>query len=283
MVNEQNPLAQYFRGTSTYVQLPSCGFYSNPEDIVKSPDGLIEVFAMTTADELLFKSPDALLNGESIAKVISSCVPGIKNVHDLPMNDIEALLLAIRQLTYGNQIDFSATCPNCQTEKDFGIDINWLFENIKLLNNDEKVTVDNGLTIKVKPYVYASSVKGALLSFNEGKFLQMLIEEDLSDEDKSLKATESYNKAISLTMELLSSSIRSMHTIVDGVETLISDNPEHIDEWLHKASRKDTKLVENKIIELNYIGIPKTIKLECESCKNEWETAINFDPSHFFA
>ena len=92
MVNEQeqqqNPLSDYFRGTSAYIKLPSCGFYNDPGDIETSENGEIEIYPMTTSDELLFKSPDALLNGEAIAKVIQSCAPGIKNVKNLLMNNI---------------------------------------------------------------------------------------------------------------------------------------------------------------------------------------------------
>lgn len=278
MVNEQNPLSEFFRGTPTYIKLPSCGFYSESGDIDASVDGDIEVFPMTTADELLFKSPDALLNGESVAKVIQSCAPGIKNIYDLPMNDIEVLLLAIRQTTYGNQIDFSSQCPKCENVKDFGLDVGWLLDNISMMEADAQIELDNGLSVKVKPYTYSSSVSAAVLAFNEGKFLQMLMEEDLSDEEKASKATESYNKAINLTIELLAKSIISIHK--DG--KLITDNPDYIDEWLNKASRNDTKEVESKVKEINLIGVPKEMEIECDHCQNKWNTAINFDPSHFF-
>jgi len=281
MVNEeqQNPLSGYFRGTSTYIKLPSCGFYNDEGDIETSENGEIEIYPMTTSDELLFKSPDALLNGEAIAKVIQSCAPGIKNVKNLPMNDIEVLLLAVRQATYGSQIDFTSQCPKCENVKEFGIDITWLLDSITTLEPNAQVKLENGLIIKIKPYTYSSSVKAALLAFNEGKFLQMLIEEDLSDEEKAEKATVSYKKAVDLTIELLSKSIVSMH---DKDGKMITDNQDHINEWLNKSSRNDTKEIEKEIKILNETGVPKEIEVDCEKCDNVWKTAINFDPSHFF-
>ena len=280
MVNEpNNPLSQYFRGTSTFTGLPSCGFYNNPEDIVTSSDGEIEIFAMTTSDELLFKSPDALLNGESVAKVVQSCAPGIKNVYDLPMVDVEALLLAIRMATYGNQIDFSSECPECGHIQEFGVDIEWLLNNIVKLEPNAHVKLENKLVVNLRPYTYSSSVKAALLAFNESKFLQMLMEEELSDEEKAAKASASYKKAVELTMELLATSIVC---VKDEKGNLITDDPKFIFEWLNKISRKDTVVIENKIKDLNSKGIPKEVEIECDKCQHVWKTGINVDPSHFF-
>ncbi len=238
MVNEQNPLSDYFRGASVYIKLPSCGFYSKNGTVEPTVSGEIEVFPMTTSDELLFKSPDALLNGESIAKVIQSCSPAVKDVYDLPMNDVEALLLAIRQSTYGDQIDFSAKCPSCETVKEFGLSISWVLSDMQTLEPDKTVKLSNGLTIKVRPYSYKSSVKAALLAFNETQFLNMLIEEEISDEEKAKKATVSFNKAVNLTIELLANSILSVY---GKDKTLITDNPDFIKEWIEKASSADTK------------------------------------------
>ena len=280
MVNEQqNPLSSYFRGKSIYTKLPSCGHYNAPEDIEFTPDNEVEVFAMTTADELLFKSPDALLNGESVAKVIESCVPGIKHVRSLPMNDIEVLLLAIRLITYDHQIDFSSQCPECETVKEFGVDIEWLLGNMEFLEPNVQVKLDNGLVVRLKPYTYALSVKAALLAFNESKFIEMLMQEDLSDEEKASRATTSFEKAVKLTIELLANSIID---IKDGDNNLITENYEHILEWLNKTSRNDTKKIEEQIKLLNVIGIPRIMEIECDNCNHKWNTEINVDPSHFF-
>ncbi len=278
MVNEQNPLSEFFRGTPIFVKLPSCGFYSKEGTIKTSVSGDIEVYPMTTADELLFKSPDALINGESIAKVIQSCAPSIIDVFDVPMNDIEVLLLAIRKVTYGDQIDFSSMCPECKTPMDFGLSLDLLLSDIDVLEPNEHVNLDNGLMIKIKPYTYKSSVKAAILTFNEGRFLQMLIEEDLTDEEKAEKATTSYKKAIELTIELLSSSIVS----VSKDDELITDDPKFLREWLEKSSRNDTKKIEEKIKQMNTTGIKKEKELECNNCNNVWKSTIEFDPSHFF-
>ena len=274
-----NPLSNYFRDVAIYMKLPSSGFYTPEGDIEATSTGEIAVYPMTTADELLFKSPDALLNGEAIANVIQSCAPGIKNVYTLPSNDVEALLLAIRHSTYGDQMDFEDSCPECGAIKEFGISIEAGLHSIKQLEPDVSVTLDNDLVVKIRPYTYASSVKAASLAFNEEKFLQMLMEEDLDDNEKAVKAAESFVRATTLTMDLLADSIIAVIT-KDG--ELITDQQEHILPWLNNISRPQSKVIEDKILEMNLTGINKQIEISCDACEHTWLTNVEFDPSNFF-
>lgn len=279
MENNQNPLTQYFRDVAIYIQLPSNGFYSNPGDIETSTTGEIAVYPMTTSDELLFKSPDALLNGESVANVIQSCAPGIKNIRNLPVNDVEVLLLAIKHASFGDQVDFEIQCPECENTQAFGVSIEACLANIETLQPDAKAVLKNNLTVKIKPYTYDSSVKAAMLAFNEGKFLQMLMQEDLSDEDKASKASESLKRATQLTTDLLTDSIVAIYN-PEG--ELITDNSEFIKQWLLNTTRKDAKQIEDEVIKLNETGINKNFDLTCDKCEHKWTTKIEFDPSSFF-
>ena len=69
--NRTNPLTKYFRQPKIYLRLPSKGRYY-PAGSLDMPDsGELPVYAMTAKDELMFKTPDALLNGESVVEVIN--------------------------------------------------------------------------------------------------------------------------------------------------------------------------------------------------------------------
>ena len=59
--DNNNPLRKYFRQPKIYLRLPSKGkFY--PASIIDMPEsGELPVFAMTAKDELMIKTPDALL------------------------------------------------------------------------------------------------------------------------------------------------------------------------------------------------------------------------------
>lgn len=277
--NAINPLSQYFRGSPIYIQLPSCGFYSKPGDIETTPTGELAVFPMTTSDELLLKSPDTLINGESVAKIIQSCCPSVKNAYDLPAPDIEALLIAIKKATYGDQMEFTASCPKCKTQNEFAVSIDWALSNIKTLDPEIIVNLNDGLKVKIKPLTYASSVKTAILTFNETKFLQMITENDLTDEEKADKAAQSYKKAVNLTIELMADCILGVY---DKTDNLITDNPDHIKEWVNNLGRGNAKLIETKMKESSSRGIAKEIEIECTACKHQWSAPIEYDPSSFF-
>ena len=116
----KNPLAQFFRQPKIYMSLPSNGkFY--PTGALEMPEnGELPVFAMTAKDELLMRTPDALMNGASTVEVIKSCVPSIKNPWFMPSIDVDAVLIAIRYATFGQEMGVGTTCPKCseQDEKE---------------------------------------------------------------------------------------------------------------------------------------------------------------------
>jgi hypothetical protein len=74
---EQNPLRKYFRQPKVFTTLPSRGKYY-AEGVLDMPStNELPVFAMTAKDELIIKTPDALLNGQATVDIIKSCIPNI--------------------------------------------------------------------------------------------------------------------------------------------------------------------------------------------------------------
>ena len=103
MAKSQNPLSSFYRAPKSYTGLPSQGKYYT-DDIVEMPDnGELPIYPMTAKDEMMFKTPDALLNGEATVQVIQSCIPQIKNAWAMPSIDCDAALIAIRMATYGER------------------------------------------------------------------------------------------------------------------------------------------------------------------------------------
>ena len=76
------------------------------------PNGEIGIFPMTARDELVLKTPDALLNGASTVEVINSCVPAITDAWEIPSVDMDALLIGIRIATYGENMDITVGWEN---------------------------------------------------------------------------------------------------------------------------------------------------------------------------
>ena len=127
---EQNPLRKYFRQPKVYLNLPSRGkFY--PDGVLDMPETReLPVFAMTAKDELLIKTPDALLNGQATVDVIKSCIPNIVNPWQMPSVDLDACLVAIRIATYGEKLEITTKVPNLGEDRMFEVDLREILNNI---------------------------------------------------------------------------------------------------------------------------------------------------------
>ena len=118
-----NPLKKYYRQPKQFVKLPS-GYKFYPEGSVEVPESNeVAVYPMTAKDEMLLKTPDALLNGEATVSVIQSCIPAIKNAWAMPSIDCDAALMTIRMATYGNTMTVPITVPGTKIKKDLVLDL----------------------------------------------------------------------------------------------------------------------------------------------------------------
>ena len=73
-----NPLKQFFRQPAIYVRLPSQGKFYPPGVLEMPATGELPVYPMTAIDEITYRTPDALFNGQATVNVLQSCVPDIK-------------------------------------------------------------------------------------------------------------------------------------------------------------------------------------------------------------
>ena len=91
----KNPLANYMRQPKIYIRLPSQGKYWPDNSIIIPETGEFPVYSMTAKDELSFKTPDALMNGQAMVDVIHSCMPTIKNAFNCSSKACSFNLFAI--------------------------------------------------------------------------------------------------------------------------------------------------------------------------------------------
>ena len=82
ITNQSNPLSAYFRAPKLYLKLPSGANYYNDDVITRPDNGEFAIYPMTTKDEMSLKNPDALLNDETVASLIKSCVPESKSLRN---------------------------------------------------------------------------------------------------------------------------------------------------------------------------------------------------------
>jgi len=122
-------LEQYYRKPQVYIALPSQGQFYN-SGCKLSVDNQLAVRAMTAADEILLKNPEALLNGEAVINLIKSCCPDITNAEEVSIVDLDAILIAIRHATYGENLQFNSSCNHCKSSNELEIHYGKFLETI---------------------------------------------------------------------------------------------------------------------------------------------------------
>jgi hypothetical protein len=271
-----NPLRQFFRQPAIYFRLPSQGHYWAPGALDMPENGELPVYPMTAIDEISYRTPDALFNGQAVINVIQSCVPNIKDAGKIPNMDLNSLMVAIRIASYGHAMDIGSTCPACKNEDEFSADLRVILDNLH--SPDYSKTIDLGdLQITFKPSTYEEQNKSAMEQFERQKFLQQLDGGDISEEERGRVLTESLKQITDLTMSLISKSIAAIQ--VPGAAVT---DPEQIKEFLQETDRNVFKQIRDHVINLTQEAQIKPLDIECTECQHKYTQEINMDMASFF-
>lgn len=276
-----NPLTQFYRIEKIYVSLPSGGNFYSPGVVALNDDGEVGIKAMTAADEVLFRNPDALLNGEAIRKVIVSCVPQVNKPELLLTNDIDTLITAIRHASYGDKLEVVAECPKCKHENKFSLSIENTLSTAEKLEENYPVNLSMGLTAYVRPYTFTESSKAIRKSFEQKNIVSNLEDPNFTEEQKMKILGSSIDSVSKLSFELVANSVQKIYGNVNDAEIDVTDR-KHINEFISNVGREDAKKIQDTIEKINIIGIKKEFAAKCTECENEWEVPIDFNPATFF-
>ncbi len=283
MVENSNPLNKYFRQPSIYVTLPSKSAYP-PHVVQPSQSGEIGVQPMTAKDEIRFKTPDALMNGEGVVEVIQSCVPQIKDAWQIKSYDLDTILIAIRIATYGETMDFTFTVPGANEQVTHSQNLPALLDQIRSATIETEITLNDGLKFSIRPLTYKDMTTASLQTFQQQKMYSAVQDSQLPDEDKAKKFNESFKALTDLNSSIMLKNISAI-TMQDG--TVVSD-PAQIKEFVDNANAKIIKEIETKVIALRSQGAVKPLRLKAteEQIKKgapaTYEVPITFDTANFF-
>lgn len=284
-INQQgsNPLQKYFRQPKLYITLPSKGkFYPNGA-YESTESGELPVFSMTAKDELTFKTPDALLNGQATVDVIQSCIPNIKNAWMMPSIDLDACLIAIRMATYGEEMGITIKKPVTGEEEEMNVDLRTIMDNFADAEYTDTVHVGD-MIVSLRPLTYKEFTKNALKTFEEQRIFNIVNDESIEDEAKLQAFTNSFVKLTELTVGMISTGIVSIQIGEDVV-----DNRKHIDDFIANADKQFfNSITEHLNSQKEMFAIkPMTVTSSPEDIKNgvpaTYEVPITFDQSNFFA
>ena len=201
MPENVNPLNKYFRQPAIYISLP-CGGNYPPHVVAQSQTGELGVQPMTASDEVLFKTPDALMNGQGVVDVIQSCIPQIKDAWQLMSYDLDAVFLGIRIATYGETMDITYTLPNTTEQRSHTINLPAFIEDINRQKIKHLFKI-NELTFHISPLNYKDMNLVSLETFQQQKIYASLRNADIKDEEKVKTFDESFKKMTELTEEIL--------------------------------------------------------------------------------
>jgi hypothetical protein len=271
-----NPLRQFFRRPAIYLRLPSGGQYWAPNALDMPENGELPIYPMTAIDEISYRTPDALFNGQAVVNVIQSCVPAIKDAGKIPNTDLNAVLVAIRIASYGHIMDIASTCTECKNEDEFAADLRMILDNLK--SPDYTEGIDQGdLQIIFKPATYEEQNKSAMEQFEKQKFLQQVGQGEMSDEERNRILSESLKQLTELTINLISKSIAAIQ-----IPGAVVTDTEQIKDFLHHCDRTLFKQVRDRVIALTQQGQIQPLDVECTECHHKYKQEINMDMASFF-
>lgn len=284
MVQTANPLSKYYRQPGVYIKLPSGGKYFSEGAFQPTANGEIPVLPMTAKDEMNFKTPDALLNGQSTVDVIQSCVPNIKDAWQVVNHDVDTILLAIRIATFGETMDIEAPVPVINTMQTHSVNLPALLETLRITELKDEITTKSGFKIKVSPMTYKDLTKNQLAAFEQQKIYATVSNSQLGEDEKSLRFIQSFRKLSEMNFEVLVNSLVSL-TAPNG--TTITDKNQ-IRDFFDNATAKITSEIQDSLAELRLQGSIKPMKVKAteEQIKAgvpaTYEVPITFDNSNFF-
>ena len=269
-----NPLQQYFRQPKIFINLPSQGVYNKPGSLQGEVSNM-PVFGMTGMDEILMKTPDALLSGESTVKVMQSCCPGIIDGWEVTNLDFNLILTAIRIATFGNTVNVGHKCSACGTENEFEIDLTRVVDYFAHCSYDNKVVYKN-LVIKTKPLTYKQITDFALRNFQ----LQQRLNQNIvltDEEEKKKNFSELFSQLAELQNEIFT----------EGIEQITVDNTavnekEYIREWLANCDRNAYEDIKTTILKNQEIYSSPEHNIECSGCGKAAKITVDLDQASFF-
>lgn len=284
MIDNPNPLNRYYRQPAVYVRLPSKGAYYDDSVFEKTVTGEVPILPMTAKDEMTFKTPDALINGQATVDVIRSCVPNIKDPWKLVNYDLDTVLLGIRIATYGESMDINATVPVINEQITQAVSLPTLLDTIANIQLRDSFTTKGNFTIKVKPLTYKEITDVQVKTYNEQKTVVTVRNSQLTEEEKTVRYNETYKNLNDLNYLVLSDSIISIKT-PDGTE--VTDQTQ-IKEFLNNTGSTLVNEIQEGVLSLRSQAQIKPLRMQSteEQIKKgapaNYEIPLTFDNANFF-
>lgn len=261
-MSQFNPLLQSQEPIYYEMELPSRGipYFEDKsvneifEENALSPEGFVQVRALTTKDELIWTDAKLVEDLKAPMIILKNTILGLKKPEKLIRADVEAMLLQARVLTYGKMTSVSWNCSECNNENKINIDYNKL--PIKKINSF------NELMLSFKNYeVYMIPIL-----FKEAIEIQKANDNDVSER-----------------LDKIVSCIQKVNVVdKDGIKQTVTDKM-MIAQWVEQINPKDFRIIADHFTEVNKIGTVMDLDVKCSHCNFREKTDVIVDITNFFS
>ena len=275
-MNNQSILKKYRRQPKIQIDLPSQGKFYPPGALHENQTTNINVFSMTPNDEIMFKTPDALINGDATVNTIKSCIPAMLNPWVMPTIDIDTVLVGIRIATYGETMNVNKVCGECGSENTYEVPLSIYIDRYATRQFNDTVQVDR-FTFKLRPLTYQEFTVRQKTLVGLRRTINQIITSDQTEEEKAAAMDPMYVELAKVQLDAVYKALVSIS--VDG-ET--ETDTQEIIEFFENNETKYIAAVK-KAIENNYKNFePPKHNVVCSSCEADSELQVTLDTSDFF-
>ena len=283
-MENSNPLQKYYRQPAIYIKLPSGGRYYPREVFTPTETGEIPILPMTVKDELAFKTPDAMINGQATVDVIKSCVPNLLDPWKMVNYDTDAVLLAIRIATYGETMDITFRVPGTNEEQSHTLNLPALLEDLGRAKIEDETTTSKGFKVEIVPLDYKTLTKIQIARFEQQKMYGTIDSSAMTEEQKQQAFAKSFETLNTVNFSLLVDSIKSIttpegNTVVDRAQII---------EFCNKADTKTITEIQEKLSALRVQAQIPPLKIKTtedqikKGAPTSFEVPVTYDNSNFF-
>jgi hypothetical protein len=272
-----NPLRQYFRQPAIFIRLPSGGAFYPEGALNMPPNGEIPVYPMTAIDEITYRTPDALFNGQATVSVIQSCVPSIIDPWSIPAMDVDTILISIRIASYGHNMEIESQCPHCKNQDTFGTDLRTVLDAMKAPNYQSHIDFRD-IEIYFRPMTYKNLNDNNKKQFDEQRMLQGLDDMDQPVEEKINRLTQALKKITEITVEALGQSVAAIKT-----PTALVTEQEYVQDFLKNCDRNLFNQIRDHIVSQKSMSEIQPLTIKCPECTKEYQQILTLDMTNFFA
>lgn len=279
-----NPLASIMRQPKIYISLPSKGRFWPEGSLNPTVNGEYPVYSMTARDEIVLKTPDALLNGQGVVDVIQSCMPNIINAWDAPQIDLDVILVAIRIATYGEDMKLDVSHPTIVENMEYHVNLREILDSIQNRTTwEERLEINPELVVYLKPISYKTQSFSQNTEFETQRMMSIIRDQDLDEETKLKAFRDTFEKLTLKTLDSIQASVYKVES-VNGT----TDDSEYISEFVSNCDAEIFDAIKNRITSLvdhntlPPLKVATTPEMREKGAPDEIEIPFSFDTANFF-